>query len=121
MYTVKEVSEMLNISTHTIRYYTNENLVPSLQRDENGRRIFTDDAVNWINGLRCMRKTGMSINDLKNYVLLWEKGDETLEERLGIILNQQKLVEQEMNDIVEKYEYIKNKVKFYNDKISNIK
>ncbi len=117
MYTVKEVAKMLDISEHTIRYYTNENLVPSLQRDARGRRLFDESAVKWVNGLKCMRRTGMSINDLKHYVALWEKGDETLEERLKILRTQQKVIEQEMIDVEEKYQYIKNKISNYEESI----
>ncbi len=50
MYTVKEVAKMLDISKHTIRYCTNEDLVPLLQRDDKGRRILDDNAVTCVNG-----------------------------------------------------------------------
>ena len=42
-YTVKEVSERVNLSPHTVRYYTDQGLIPTLQRDEKGNRVFTDE------------------------------------------------------------------------------
>ncbi len=118
MYTVKDVSKMLDLSEHTIRYYTNEGLVPSLQRDENVRRLFDEETVAWVNGIVCMRKTGMGIKDLKHYVSLWNKGDSTLKERYEIIVAQQKIVEQEMIEMQEKLNYISNKINIYKKKLS---
>lgn len=46
MYTIDEISKLLDMSKHTIRYYTDLNLVPSLQRDKNGNRIFDEDSKN---------------------------------------------------------------------------
>ena len=40
MYTVKEISELLDMTEHTIRYYTDMGLVPSIKRDKNGNRLF---------------------------------------------------------------------------------
>lgn len=40
MYTVKEVAKCLNLTEHTIRYYTDKGLVPSIKRDKNNTRIF---------------------------------------------------------------------------------
>ncbi|MGL4373259.1 MAG: MerR family DNA-binding transcriptional regulator, partial [Turicibacter sp.] len=41
-YTIKQVSEKTNLSTHTIRFYEKEGLLPSVHRNELGNRSFTD-------------------------------------------------------------------------------
>jgi len=46
MYTVKEASELLNLTEHTIRYYTDKSLVPHLKHDKNNNRLFDDEALN---------------------------------------------------------------------------
>ena len=42
MYTVKEIAKLLNLSEHTVRYYCDMGLVPSLKRNKNGNRIFDE-------------------------------------------------------------------------------
>lgn len=90
MYTIDEISKLLDMSKHTIRYYTDLNLVPSLQRDKNGNRIFDEDSKNWLLSLKCLRGSGMSVKALKDYVDLCLQGDSTIEERFKIIIEQKK-------------------------------
>ena len=53
IYTLKQFAEMFNTTEHTIRYYTDINLLPC-QRDKGNRRIFNEESVNWMERLRCI-------------------------------------------------------------------
>lgn len=118
MYTIDEISKLLDMSKHTIRYYTDMNLVPSLQRDKNGNRIFDEDSKNWLLGLKCLRGSGMSIKAIKDYVDLCLQGDSTLEERFNIILEQKKELEKQMKELNERYDYMEKKEQWYLDILS---
>ena len=48
--TIREVSRMLNIPEHTIRYYTDEGMIPGMKRAENNYRIFDEESVEWLKG-----------------------------------------------------------------------
>ena len=50
IYTLKQFAEMFNTPEHTIRYYTDINLLPC-QRDKGNRRIFNEESVNWMQGI----------------------------------------------------------------------
>ena len=50
MYTVKEAAEILGMNPHTVRYYANMELVPTLKRDENGNRLFDEDGITYLQG-----------------------------------------------------------------------
>src|SRR5690348_510032 len=88
MYTVKEVAKQLDLTEHTIRYYTDKGLVPSVRRDKNNNRLFDDESINWLRGVKYLKQSGMSVEAIKNYVELCLEGDSTIQERYKIILEQ---------------------------------
>nr|WP_319941496.1 MerR family transcriptional regulator [Metabacillus sediminilitoris] len=52
MYTVKEVAKLLELTDHTVRFYTDKGLVPNLKRDKNNNRLFDDDSIKWLIGAK---------------------------------------------------------------------
>lgn len=115
MYSVKKISKKLNLSEHTIRYYTDLGLVPSLIRDKNGHRLFDEQSVNWLIGIKNLRGSGMSIQAVKEYVDLCLQGEKTLEQRYRVILQQKNIIEKQMTEVQAQYQYMTNKVKWYED------
>jgi DNA-binding transcriptional MerR regulator len=115
MYTVKEIAKLLNMTEHTIRYYTDMGLVPSLQRDKNGNRLFDEHSKNWLIGIKNLRGSGMSMKAVKDYVNLCLQGESTLEIRYEIILEQKKQLKKQLKEMNERYQYIEYKVKWYED------
>ena len=119
MYTVKEIAKCLNMTEHTIRYYTDMGLVPTLKRDKNGNRIFDDQSKNWLIGIKNLRGSGMSIQAIKDYVNLCLQGDSTIEERYKIIIEQKKKLEEQLKEMNERYQYIEYKANLYLDIINH--
>ena len=62
--TMKEACEQVGIIYETLRFYCNEGLVPNVKRDKNNYRDFDERNINWLNGLQCLKKCGMSIKDM---------------------------------------------------------
>lgn len=120
MYSVKEVSRLLNLTEHTIRYYTDRGLVPSIQRDKNNNRIFDDESINWLTGVKYLRHCGMSVEDIKNYVDLCLKGDSTIQERYEIILKQKIAAQAQLEEAKIRAKYMENKANHYLDIINRI-
>lgn len=119
MYTVKEISKLLNMTEHTVRYYTDMGLVPTLKRDKNGNRLFDEQSKNWLIGIKNLRGSGMSIQAVKDYVNLCLQGNSTLEIRYEIILDQKKQLEKQLKEMNERYQYIEHKAKWYDDIINH--
>ncbi|CZQ92500.1 helix turn helix mercury resistance [Trichococcus palustris] len=113
MYTVKEVSKMLGMTEHTIRFYTDKGLVPSLQRNQNNNRLFDEKSIHWLKGAQILRGCGMSIEVIKAYVDLCLQGDSTIRERYEIILKQKEIVDAKLIEITQKAESITNKANNY--------
>lgn len=115
MYSMKETCQKVNMTYETLKFYCNEGLVPNVKRNENNYRIFDDRDINWLNSLSCLKKCGMSIQDMKTYLSLCLKGQSTIPER-KIMLDRLKV--ELMNRILELNEsvdFIDNKQQFYDD------
>ncbi|OKP98273.1 MerR family transcriptional regulator [Paenibacillus sp. P46E] len=82
---IKEASEKLGLAPHTIRYYEKEGLLPALQRDEYGNRIFEEKDLESISLLNCFRVTGLPVATLKQMVDLTLQGDSTIPQRTVIL------------------------------------
>ncbi|RAS85712.1 MerR family transcriptional regulator [Priestia endophytica] len=115
MYSVKEVAKLLDLTEHTVRFYTNIGLVPNLQRDKNNKRIFNEESINWLRGAKKLKKCGMSVEDIKKYVDLSLEGHPTIEERYEMILKQKEVVLAQLEEMKLMAEYITNKEKHYRD------
>ena len=119
MYTVKEVAKLLQMYEHTVRYYCDLGLVPSLKRNKNGNRIFDEESINWLLGVKYLRNSGMSIKATQEYVKLCLEGDCTIEKRYDIIMAQKEALEKKIKEMNEQYEYLQKKSEMYVDIINN--
>lgn len=111
--TVKQVAEKLSISSHTLRFYDDQGLFPSVLRDKSGRRLFDDEHLEWVYLVLCLRNTGMSVSDIKYFVKLCEAGDSTIPERYEIILAQKKKAEADLEEMQKRLCAIDKKEAWY--------
>lgn len=65
-YTMKQMAELFGVTEHTLRYYTDEGLLPC-RRDGGNRRVFNEESVNWMQGILCLKGCGASIEDIRAY------------------------------------------------------
>ena len=94
-YSIKQVADMMKVSTATIRYYDDEGLLPNIKR-VNGRRVFENEDFKWLRVLNCMKKINMPIKKIKAYVELAKLGDSTLEQRYNLILEQKEMIKKQI-------------------------
>lgn len=120
MYTVKEVAEKLNLSEHTIRFYTDKGLVPNLKRDKNNIRLFDEESVNWLTGVKYLKDCGMSLDDIKRYVDMCLEGDSTVYSRYEIILKQRERAYEQLEAAKQRAQYMEQKTKHYLDIVNHI-
>ncbi|MER2263460.1 MAG: MerR family transcriptional regulator [Psychrobacillus sp.] len=113
MYTVKEVSKLLDLTEHTVRFYTDKGLVPSVQRDKNNNRLFDQESINWLIGVRFLKQCGMSVEDIKSYVDLCLEGNSTIQERYEIILKQKVIAQAQLEEVTRTVKYMEEKANHY--------
>ena len=118
-YTVKEVSHMMKISAHTIRYYDNEGLIPFVSRTESNIRLFSDYTLSWLKIVHYLRTTNLSISDIKKYVYLSLNGNKTIKQRAEIIFAQEKKLKEQLNELQCQIEILRKRKKHYEDLLNN--
>ena len=114
MYTLKQACQILNLTEHTIRYYTDIGIV-EVKRDKNNYRVFDENDIAWINSLSCLKNCDMTINEMKEYLQLCLKGEETIPERQRILEKKLKKLEHKVQKINESIDFIHWKQNFYED------
>lgn len=112
-YTPAEAVELTGFSIHTLRYYERIGLLGDVSRTSGGRRVFSDDDLGWLDVLRCLRDTGMPISQLRRYCDLARVGDGTLVERLSLLEEHSREVEERMDLLRRQYEHLQEKIAWY--------
>lgn len=118
MYTMMQVCRELDITYQTLKFYCNEGLVPHVKRDKNNRRIFDERDVKWIKDLQCLKKCGMSIQEMKDYLDLCLAGPSTIMTRKQLLDKKQAQLCDEVKKLKESIAYIDWKQNFYDDVLS---
>jgi len=113
VYTIKEASEEVDLPPHTLRYYETEGLLPNIKRDSNGNRLFNEHDLEWLKFVRCLRNTSMPIKEMKHFVSLMIKGDNTIPDRIDILYNHKKNMESKIIELNTYLTNIINKIKYY--------
>lgn len=98
-YTVGEMAKRLGIAPSTLRYYDKEGLLPFVERSSGGVRMFKDADFEWLQVIECLKKNGMSLTDIKHFVEMSLQGDDTINERLSLIIKQKESVKAQIDDL----------------------
>lgn len=118
MYTMMQVCRELDITYQTLKYYCNEGLVPGVKRDSNNRRIFDEKDVKWIKDLTCLKKCGMSILEMKEYLELCLQGESTIMMRKEMLAKKQAELRNSIQELEDSVSYIDWKQNFYDEVLS---
>lgn len=112
MYTMMQVCRELDMTYQTLKYYCNEGLVPHVKRDRNDRRIFNEKDVKWIRDLTCLKKCGMSIQEMKAYLELCLQGPDTIPQRKEMLAKKQEALRVSIRELEDSVAYIDWKQNF---------
>lgn len=118
MYTMMQVCRETDMTYQTLKYYCNEGLIPHVKRDENNRRIFDERDVKWIKDLVCLKKCGMSIQEMKEYLDLCLQGASTIPQRKEMLAKKQAALRVSMQELADSIAYIDWKQNFYDEVLS---
>ncbi len=112
-YTVSEISKKVNLSPHTLRFYAKEGLLPFVERSERGIRMFKDDDLDSLHMIECLKKSGMSIKEIKTFMDWCMQGDETIDHRLRMFREQRQKVTEQIAELTETLDLINYKCWYY--------
>ena len=113
MYSAKEVAEKTGLSTATLRYYEKEQLLPRIARNGQKYRQYTDEDIEWVKMIQCMRSANIPIQSIKEYVALLIQGGETLEQRYVMVQNHMKNIKNQISNLQNAFILTQKKLSFY--------
>lgn len=118
MYTMKQVCTETNMTYQALKFYCNEGLIPNVKRDHNNHRVFDEKDVKWIKNLICLKKCGMSIQEMKIYLNLCLQGESTIPQRKEMLTRKREALLISIAELNDCIAYVDQKQKFYDDVLS---
>lgn len=115
VYTMMQACKQTNMTYQTLKFYCNEGLVPNVKRDKNNRRVFDERDIARISSLICLKKCGMSIQEMKEYLAMCLQGEETIPQRKEMLARKQEALRESVKELEDSIAYIDWKQNFYDD------
>lgn len=112
-YTIKEAAQIMNLPPTTLRFYDREGLLPFMERLESGYRIFSENDLAMLRIIECLKKTGMSIKEIRQFTDWAREGDKSLHRRYELFLERKRIVENQIAELHKNLELIKHKCWYY--------
>ena len=118
LYSMKGVCRKTGMTYETLKFYCNQGLVPNVKRDEHNYRVFYDRDVAWIESLGCLKRCGMSIQEMKDYVALCFQGEVSIPERKALLEQKRGQLLAHIRELEDAVRYIDWKQGFYDEVLS---
>lgn len=116
MYTIGQVSELVGLPVSTLRYYDQQGLFPDLERSS-GIRRFGDRELETLRIIECLKRSGLEIRDIRQYIDWCKQGSDTYEQRRELFVRQKANVEAEIAHLNRVLDMLKFKCWFYDQAI----
>jgi MerR family transcriptional regulator, aldehyde-responsive regulator len=110
---IAEVSEQYGLSSDTLRYYERIGLIPPVNRNGGGIRDYNELDIRRVEFVKCMRSAGLPVEVLIEYIGLVQQGDETIEARKEILMEQRELLVARMAQMQKTLDILNHKIEVY--------
>jgi DNA-binding transcriptional MerR regulator len=115
LYPMKEACNQTGMAYETLKYYCNTGLIPNVKRSANNRRVFDEHDIAWIKSLTCLKKCGMTIEEMKQYLAYCLQGPSSIPIRKVMLRRKLAILEEKKKEIQESIDYIGWKQNFYDE------
>lgn len=115
--TIAEVSRKYELSQDTLRYYERVGLLPSVNRDKRGNRDYLEEDLKWVEFVKCMRSAGVSVEALIEYVSLFQQGNDTVEARKELLMEQRKALAARIDELLGTMKRLDDKIARYEQRV----
>lgn len=118
MYTIGQISKLFHLPTSTLRYYDKEGLFPNIERSS-GIRRFGEKEMEALRVIECLKKSGLEIKDIKQFMEWCAQGSSTYPQRREFFLQQKEVVEGEIRKMEKVLDMIRFKCWYYEQAIQD--
>ena len=117
VYTIRQVCEKTGLSAHTLRYYEREGLLPEIGRTGGGIRRYTEEDIECLSLICCLKNTGMPLQEIGEFVRLTQQGDHTLKERCRLLAKHRETVLKRMEEMQKYLDKVTGKLNYFSEKL----
>ena len=117
MYSIRDVSKKTGLTAHTLRYYEKEGLISGVERTSGGFRQYTDEDLEALGLVCCLKNTGMTIQEIARFVQLTRQGEHTLQERVDMLREHRENVIARMEEMQKHLDKVTWKLNFFTEKL----
>ena len=117
MYSIQEVSRRTGLSTHTLRYYEKEGLLSGVERSVGGFRQYSDEDLETLGLVCCLKNTGMSLREILQFVQLTREGEHTLKERVALLQEHRENVIRRISEMQKHLDKVTWKLNYFSEKL----
>ena len=115
LYTMMEACRETGMTYQTLKFYCNQGLVPNVKRDRNNRRVFDEHDVEWVKSLGCLKRCGMSLEEMREYLALCLQGEASIPARKEMLAEKRTRLVEQLAQVQASIDYIDWKQGFYDD------
>ena len=112
---ISEISKITGLSEHTLRFYEKSGLIRNVAKRAGGVRDYGPNDLNTLSMIECLKKTGMSLNDIRTFIQWCDGGDETISQRHNMFLERRAAVMAQIAELKNTLKIIDFKIKYYGD------
>lgn len=114
MYSIKEISEMFDIPSSTLRYYEELGILSNVTRTKSNQRIYTEENISKLNAITCFKNSGMTLLQIKLFFEYEIDEYKNIDNMLSLLSDHENKILLQINELQSSYMHIQNKIKFYN-------
>ena len=112
---IGEVSKLMNMPVSTIRYYDKEGLFTYLKKDSSGNRVFLKKDLEQLKMIECLKKSGMQIKEMKQFMTWVSEGSQTISQRKELFLHRKEVVKSKIKELEKTLSILEYKCWYYDE------
>lgn len=114
---IAEFARQTGLTAHTLRYYEQVGLLRDVARNSANHRRYSSNDLDWVDFIKRLRATGMSLDNIKSYADLRQTGESTLKERQQLLLQHAADLEKKISRETEHLRRLEEKIQWYENQL----
>lgn len=112
-YTIKEIPQLFQLPSSTLRYYEEMGLLKNVDRTPSGQRIYTEDHIGCLKAICCFKRAGLTITDISRFFTLEDNEFTNIDEILALLYKHRTHMEQKLEEITADLIHINEKIAYH--------
>ena len=114
-YTIREMSELFSLPASTLRYYESEGLLPLVEKNSSGQRIYTKEHIDRLQCINCFKRTGMTIPQLRKFFIYEADEAAHIDKIISLLKDQEQIVNEKLIQLQKDSAHVHHKVEYYSE------